>query len=168
MVPQSIYAQWVTNNLSSLPLDAIVIGVFTLVIVIASLKWGTQVAAALAFSAPLAVFTFNAVPHTAYISGFVGAFSAGLAAAGLFCALFVAFWLLAFRVIGSYGMTGAYPMQACLGGIAAATVVLVFWFQIPALDTLWHFGSQVQALFAEGYRLFWLIPAFLTLPLPPP
>ena len=84
-------------------------------------------------------------------------------AATLFGILFVAFFIITYRIIGSYGMTGAFPVQATLGGIAAAIIVLVFWLQIPALDTLWHFGPQVQAVFAEKYRLLWIIGAFLAL-----
>ena len=165
MVPSNEYSQFVTNHLSGVPLDWIVIGAFVLFVVALSLKWGTQVAAALSFAAPVAVFAFNAISTTAFVSGFAAQFSSGMSAAALAGVLFVAFFFVAFRIIGSYGMTGAYPLQATLGGISAALIVLVFWFQIPALDALWHFGPIVKAVFAEQYRLFWLIAGFLALSL---
>lgn len=148
---------------TSVSVDWIIIGVFALVVVIVSLRMGTQIAAALAFATPVAVLVYNALPSTAYLSSITSQASAGMPAAAVFVVLFVVFFFITYRVVGSYGMMGAFPVQATLGGLAAAIIVLVFWLQIPALAALWHFGPQVQAVFTEKYRLFWLVAAYLAL-----
>jgi len=152
-----------TSALSHLPTDWIIIGAFVVLVMILSLRMGTQVAASLAFAAPVAFYVFNAASGAAFLSGLVGTFSGGTGSAALFGVVFAVFFIMTYRIIGSYGMTGAYPIQAVAGAFSATIILLVFYLQIPALSALWHFGPQVQAIFSEKFRLFWLLGSYAAL-----
>jgi len=153
----------ITAGFAHWPMDWIIIGLFFSIITILSLRSGTRAASALALTLPITVFVINASSGATFISLLLRQFSTGIAPAILFVVVFVALYLLVYRMTGSYGLTGAYPVQALLAGLAAAVIGVVFWLQIPALAGVWHFGPQVQAVFSESYRLLWLLGAYAAL-----
>ena len=63
----------------------------------------------------------------------------------------------------SYGSESGRPLQAALGGIAAAAIIIVVWMGMPVLNDLWNFGTQVQSIFGEAYRFWWLIGSYAAL-----
>ena len=68
-----------------------------------------------------------------------------------------------YRITDTYGADSSHPIQALLAGLAVAVVAVVIWLQIPSLDSVWHFGPQVQALFGAAYRFWWLLIAYIAL-----
>ena len=58
---------------------------------------------------------------------------------------------------------GLAPLQALITGIASAIVLVVIWLQVPGLEAVWAFGSQVQAVFGEAYRFWWLAGSYIAL-----
>src|SRR5262249_23177383 len=77
----------------------------------------------------------------------------------LFLAVVGGLFVLWYRILGASLSELSSPLSAALLGIACAVVVVVVWLSEPALQSLWDFCPQVQALFALQYRLWWLLGA---------
>ncbi|MBI4090795.1 MAG: hypothetical protein HY422_02120, partial [Candidatus Komeilibacteria bacterium] len=67
------------------------------------------------------------------------------------------------RIGLTWGGEEGLTIQAAIAGVAAAGVVVTMWVATPPLQSLWQFGPQVQEIFGETYRFFWLISAFAAL-----
>lgn len=149
------------DSLSSLvtqwPTDWIILVALAVFVAFDALRAGSNRAATLALAAPLSVVAFNELSQTAFISTFLAQFSAPLAQAVLFGILIIIFFLFIRRIVGLWGDTSEGPLQALIAGVACAGIVATVWLQVPALDSLWHFGPQVHLVFGEAYRLGWLL-----------
>ena len=145
-----------------LPVDWIIIGVLVIVIAFDAIRSGSARAATLALTAPLTLLLFGALSHAAIAGPVVAQFSAVSAQMLLFGAVFVVTFLFMSRIVDSFSGNGGV-LQGLLAGIAGTVVLLVISLQVPALQTLWHFGPQVQLIFGEAYRFWWLLVAFAVL-----
>ena len=139
--------------------DWIIIGAFAALVALDALRAGSSRAAALSLAMPLSVFAFSELSQTIPIAPFLTQFSAPIAQAVLFGIIVAVLFLFIKRILGMWGDNSEGPLQALLAGIACAGVAATVWLQIPALDSLWHFGPQVQLIFGEAYRLWWLVGA---------
>lgn len=147
---------------SHVPLDWVVLAVVAVVIAFDATRSGTSRAAALALSLPLSVFFYTLVAQTAVLATISGQFAQSLEKAAFFGIIFVVLFLLMYRVsYGSFGGVGIVP--GVIAGVAAAIVLAVTWLQVPALQSVWQFGTVAQAIFAAQYRFWWLLGAYIAL-----
>jgi len=156
-------------NIASFPIssayfsiDWILIGVLVVVIALDAMRSGSARAGSIAIAAPLALLLSGAVSQAAFIGSVVGQFSGASAQALLFGAIFIVTFLFVNRIVDSFSGSGGL-VQATFAGIAATAVLLVVWLQVPGLQSLWHFGPQIQMIFGEAYRFWWLIVAYAAL-----
>lgn len=145
---------------TSVPLDYLFLGGFTVLVALDALRSGIGRAAALALAAPVAAFLFSYAREATAIGGML---SSPILEAGAFLALIVIAFFLIQRMGMEYIGSGGQPLQAALAGIAVTIIGTVAWMHIDALRTVWEFSTHVQALFAEQFRLFWLLGAYAAL-----
>jgi hypothetical protein len=119
---------------------------------------GTGRACAILLALPPALLLHELLPKGAFI-GNITSVSMPIFDAFLFLVLAGGMYMLVRRMDMSYG-TGSL-LSGAIAGIAVAGALTVVWLEVPALDAVWHFGEQVRAVFSEGYRLWWLLGAFL-------
>lgn len=153
----------VANSLSSIPTDWIVIVSFAILIAFDAVRSGTSRACALALSLPVTLFLISELPHAKVLSGIIGQFATPTLKAVLFGIIFVVAYILVRRMNASYRNNSGASIQAVIAGIATVAVVVVVWLQVPELQSIWHFGAQVQSVFGEAYRFWWVVGAFVAL-----
>lgn len=148
--------------LANWSIDWVIILVFAVLVALDTLRSGSSRAAALILAAPLTL-TFVASLPQAFIAGpALQQLTSPAAQILLFAVMFAVLFLIVHRIVFSYSENGG-ALQAVLSGAAAAAVFTSVWLQIPALQSVWHFGPQVQIIFGDMYRLWWLVAAYLTL-----
>ncbi|OGG56442.1 hypothetical protein A3D71_01415 [Candidatus Kaiserbacteria bacterium RIFCSPHIGHO2_02_FULL_55_20] len=151
----SVFANW--------PTDWIILGVVAAVIAAECLRAGTNRAASLGLALPLALLLSSALPSAALLGGVLKQAQAPAGQAIIFLVLVIFSYFLANRILSFFSDSSGKPVQALIAGIATAVLLVVFWFQVPALDSLWHFGQQVTAVFGESYRFWWLAGSYIAL-----
>ena len=132
-------------------------------VVLDSLRSGTARATALAIALPFASFLTSLIPATAFIKDqtFI---TQGYGPLIVFGVLFVVMYMLVRRMgIEHFESGRGEPIQSLLAAIAVSAALIVTWMHTPALSALWTLGEPFTSLFAEPYRLFWLLGAFLGL-----
>ncbi len=139
------------------PTDWIIIGAFAAVVALDTLRAGSSRAAAFSLASLLSVTAFGELSQTTPTASFIGQFSAPIAQMVLFGIVLAILFLFMSRVVGLWGNSSEGPIQALIAGVACAGIVASVWLQVPTLDTIWHFGPQVQLIFGASYRLWWLI-----------
>lgn len=150
----SIFTHW--------PTDWILIGAFTAFAALDAMRTGPARAAALVLSLPASLLLVEELPE-AFLAGSLSAqLASPLAQAGIFAAVAVVLYFAIHRLIFTFS-NGLGPIQALLTGLAATIVLVVVWLQVPGFDAIWHFGDQVQAVFGEAYRFWWLLGSFIAL-----
>jgi hypothetical protein len=153
----------ITGFFSSVPLDYFIIGGIILIVAVDSLRSGIGRAAAVSVALTLA-FVFHQFLASAAFLGTLPMLSSGIAAAGAVGGLVVLAYFLVRRMGLEYIDGGmGQPIQAAIASLAVTIILIVTWLGIPALTDVWQFNSQIQSLFAESYRLFWLLGAFAAL-----
>jgi hypothetical protein len=83
--------------------------------------------------------------------------------AALFVVIFAIFFVLLHRMLYNLGSFSGGFLFSLLSGISATAVIIAMWIQEPALQSIWHFGSQVTTTFSGSYTLLWLLGAYLIL-----
>ena len=156
-------------NIASLPtsfahvsMDWVIVAVLVILISLDAIRSGSARAATLAISAPLTLVLFNALSHAAIAGPVAAQFSGVSAQMLLFGVVFVVTFLMINRIVDSFSGTGGV-VQAVIAGIAGTAVLLAVWVQVPGLQSLWHFGPQVQMIFSESYRFWWLLASYIGL-----
>ena len=153
----------ITSLAANLPLDWILVGGFAALIALDALRAGSSRAVSLSIALPLSAIAFAELSHTVPLSSVLTQFSAPIAQAVLFGILVAFFFFCARRVVGLWGDLSEGPIQAFIAGIACTVIAVPIWLQIAPLDSIWHFGPPIQALFGESYRLWWLLLGFIGL-----
>jgi hypothetical protein len=148
-----------TNLLAHWPTDWIILGAAAALIALDALRSGPSRAVTLALVAPAAFFFQSLLPNAAYLGSATSGFQFAHKELVIFVIVFVLLYIVIHRMVFSFSDT-AGPFPALIAGIAGAIVLIITWQQVPALDSLWHFGAQVQAVFAESYRFWWLLVAY--------
>lgn len=146
----------------NLPGDWLVIVMFASLITFDSLWHGSGRATAIAISFPISYLLITFLP-VAYFIGRVWQQLPPIFFALFNAAIFAVSYALIRRISPQYGSRAGAIIQAVISGFATAIVVVIVWLQIPQLQLLWNFGSQVQAVFGDAYQFWWLITGLLAL-----
>ena len=152
----------VADILTHWPIDWILIGAFAAFAALDAMRNGPTRATSLMLSLPAALLLVANLPNALFIGTLVAQFTTPLAQAGLFAVVAVALYFVIHRVIFTFS-NGLPPIQSFIAGLAAAIVLVVVWLQVPGLDAVWNFGDQVQAVFGEAYRFWWLAASYIAL-----
>lgn len=153
----------ITGFASHVPTDWIVIIAFAILVAFDAIRSGTGRACALVLSLPITLFLISELPHAKILSGIAEQFETPTLKAVLFGIIFVVAYILVRRISPPYRNNNGASIQAIIAGIATVAVVVVVWLQVPELQSIWHFGAQVQAVFGEAYRFWWVAGAFAAL-----
>jgi hypothetical protein len=138
------------------------IAILAALFVMLSVWRGSAVAVTLTLAAPLALLVTQALSSAAFLGSVAQQFPTGTPQALLFLAVLIAVSILIHRITSSFS-DGGGMLTSLVAGLAVTAVLIVVWIQVPALQSLWHFGPQVQAVFGAAYRFWWLLSALLAL-----
>ena len=154
----------ISGFFTTVPIDWFILGFIGLGIALDSVRTGIGRACALSLALPLAGVFSSFFAKAALISSLGATVNSATGQAIIFGILALASYLLVRRMGLEYIDSGmGEPIQSLLAGAATAIVVAVVWLSTPGLVPLFHIGPQVGAIFAESYRLWWLLAAYLAL-----
>jgi len=153
----------ITSYVASVPIDWIIIGAFTIFAAFDALRSGARRACTLALALPTTVLLSTSISKAAILGSVTEQFSNSVLGAILFGIVFVIVYILIARIGLAWGNEGRQPIQAALTGVAVTSIVVTIWVATPPLDALWHFGPQVQMVFGESYRFWWLFAGYAAL-----
>lgn len=153
----------ITSFFVSIPVDWMIIGGFALLAALDCVRSGARRVSQLSLAFPLSALLMQSLPGVYILGDIASQFSTPLMQALILGILFVALYLFLGRIGLSWGGEAGQPIQAALAGVAATGIVVTMWVATPSLQSLWQFGPQVQEVFGETYRFFWLIGAFAAL-----
>jgi len=153
----------ITGTFANIPMDWIILGVVALLAAFDVVRAGSRRVTTFALALPVALLAFSALGQAAVLGPITAGLSLSYAQALFFIALVFIMYILIGRIGISYGSGPGQPIQAALAGVALAAITTVVWIQVSPLDSIWHFGSQVQSLFGESYRFWWLIGSYMAL-----
>ena len=148
---------------TNLPLDWIVIAALVIIFAADSLRSGAQRASIAALALPAALILYSLITKASLASAAMAQLTTPLAQALLFLGILVVMLVSIARIGISYGVEAGAPIQSTVAALAVVAILVTVWVQVPALESIWRFGPQVQAIFAESYRFWWLIGSYLAL-----
>lgn len=147
---------------SGVPADWIIIGALFIIVTADAVRAGSVRAAAIALSFPLAAVLYQLIPGTVVLSAIAKQFPTSIEQAALFAIIEIVVFVCIHQMLFSYDRYSSV-LSAGVCGLAAVIAVLVVWTETPVLQSLWHFDTQIQAIFGSSYRLFWLVGSYLAL-----
>ncbi len=152
-----------TGFFSYIPTDWIIIFALAVFIAFDALRSGFGRATAIALSLAATLFLASSLSQARILSGVAGQFSTPVLKAVLFGIIFVFVYLLVRRITATYRAHSGEIIQSLMAGAAATAVLVTIWLAAPELQSVWHFGPQVQAVFGEQYRFWWMALSYLAL-----
>jgi hypothetical protein len=152
----------VAGFFAGIPIDWLIVGTTLVFFILGTLVRGTGYAVALALSLPIASTLFDAAGHAVVLGTIAQQFSMPLEQAVLFLLLTIILLICMYRICGTFDHSSS-PLVAIITSVAVIIVVLVTWMQVVSLEALWRPGVQMESIFGESYRLYWLIGAYLAL-----
>lgn len=153
----------ITSVFSSVPTDWLILGVFAILAAFDILRNGARRASTAALALPVALLLFVTTENTVFIGEIVRQFSTPVLQAVLIGILFAAMYVAIARIGLSWGSEAGQTIQAAVGGVALTAIIATLWLATPALQEVWQFGPQVQEIFGESYRFFWLLGSYAAL-----
>ncbi|MBI2610413.1 hypothetical protein HYW60_00540 [Candidatus Kaiserbacteria bacterium] len=153
----------VANFFSAIPTDWFIIGGIVLLSAFDCVRTGVRRVSQIALAFPLSALLMQNLPKAFILGEAAAQFSTPLMQALLLGFVFAVLYVLIGRIGISWGGEEGQPIQAALAGVASAGIVTTMWIATPALDSLWHFGPQVQEIFGEAYRFWWLLGSLAAL-----
>ena len=153
----------ITNFFAGIPTDWLIIGAFALLAALDAVRAGARRICLLALALPVTVVLVTNLPKATLLGSITAQFSTPILGAVLFFIALVIMYIIVGRIGLAWGGEAGQTIQAALSGVAIAALVVTFWLQVPELDSIWHFGPQVQGIFGEGYRFFWFIGSYAAL-----
>jgi hypothetical protein len=149
--------------LSGWSVDWPILGLIAALFALESFSSGSTRTSSISIAFPITFIIYQWLPNTFLLATVFEQLTTPAAKGALFGLLFIAIYFVVHRMLFSFGSSGGDVPQALISGIATTVIVLVFWIQTPGLMDLWHFGSQVQLVFNESVRTWWLLACFATL-----
>ncbi len=155
--------QTVTVFFTHIPTDWIILFALAVFIAFDTLRSGASRAIALALALPLTLVVATNLSDTAILGGVLGAKASPAVQAMAISLVFAVSFYVMLRISRRFSDNSSYPLQALVAGVAAAAALVVFWIQIPSLESVWKFGPQVQHIFGATFRVWWLLGAYAAL-----
>lgn len=151
----------IAGYFTSIPIDWFVLCGLLILIGLDVLRSGVGRACALAVALPITLFLSSHLHSAIVLSSVTSLIPSVYAEAVIFAAIALISYFLV-RRMGLEFLDGGIgqPIQALFAGAAVTVIFAIVWLQTPALHSLPQLGPQVQALFAENFRLFWLLGAY--------
>ena len=128
-----------------------------------ALRSGLSRVTALALALPLTLLLLEYAQNAQFMTSLERQLSSPASRLIFDAALLIVLCIIMYRITDTFAASSYHLLQALIGGIAATAIVIIVWLQIPALDSVWHFGPQVQAIFGATYRFWWCLAAFIGL-----
>ncbi len=151
----ALFLQW--------PIDWIILAVIAAILTLESFKSGSARTSALSMTLPISFLISQWLPNTFVVGTVVQQLTQPIMFAGVFIIVFIGIFFLLYRILFSYGSGGGGIMQALICGIATTIILVVFWIQTPGIREMWRFGPQVQFLFGQEFRAWWVTASFIAL-----
>jgi hypothetical protein len=146
------------------PVDWVILGALAALLALDTIRSGVARTTAFALALPVSLLLFQEVGRAIALSSFIEQLKTPLLESAFFFAIIILVYFLIRRALpGGYGLGSGKPLQALFAGIAGAGVIMVVWLSLPFLEGVWVFGPQVQALFAEKLRFWWIIGSYAVL-----
>lgn len=153
-----------TSIFTSVPIDWFIVGGVVAIFAIDSLRSGIGRAVALALAAPLGLLLFSLVDSTLVLKDVEALQDSSMAQAVLILVLIALCFVMLRRMGIEYFDSGVRaPLQSILAAASTTAILLVVWMHAPAFSDWYTFGDQMQAVFSESYRLWWILGSFATL-----
>src|SRR5262249_39920484 len=149
--------------LSDWSVDWPILGLIAALLSLESFSSGSTRTSSISIAFPIAWIIFQWLPATFLFATVLGQLATPQAQGAVFGLVFIGVYFVVHRMLFAFGSGSGDVPQALIAGIATTVIVLVFWIQTPGLKELWQFGSQVQLVFNESVRAWWLIGAFAAL-----
>jgi hypothetical protein len=146
-----------------LPADWPILILVAAILSLESFSSGSTRTNAISIAFPITSTLFWWLPSTFLAAAVMSQLTTTPALSAIFGLLFIGIYFVIHRMIFSFGSSGGDVPQAMISGIATTIIIVVFWLQTPGLSDLWRFGDQVQLVFNESVRAWWLIGALATL-----
>lgn len=154
----------ITGFFSSVPIDFFILGGIVIILALDSMRSGIGRTVALAVALPLSLFLYSLLSETVILKDMAFLKGSAMTQALVLAVILVLAYLLVRRMGLEYVDGGmGEPVQSVLAACAVAVIFAVVWLEIPALSEIWIFGDQVATIFAESFRLPWLIGAYAAL-----
>lgn len=144
-----------TESVTHLPIDAVLLIAVGLLGALDGYQSGASRVASASISLLVAATLLPIASKAAFLASFFTSLPHGDSI--VLGVLFVAGYFLIRRMTESYGYGVSGIVSAILGGLGFAVIVACLWVATPALSSLWPLQSSMQALFAEAYRLYWIL-----------
>jgi hypothetical protein len=145
------------------PMDWPILGLIAAILALESFASGSTRTSAISVAFPLAFLVVMWLPTTFLFNTIMPQLAQVEAQSAVFALVFIGMFLIVHRMIFSFGSGGGDVPQAIISGVATTVIIAVFWIQAPGLKELWQFGPQIQDIFGESLRAWWLAGAFAAL-----
>jgi len=152
-----------TALLSAWPVDWPILGLIAALLSLESFSSGSTRTSAISIAAPISWVVYQWLSSTFLFTAVMSQLTTVSAQSAVFGLIFIAMYFIVHRMIFSFGSGGGDVPQSLIAGFATTIILLIFWLQTPPLLELWKFGPQVQLIFNESVRAWWLAGAFAAL-----
>jgi hypothetical protein len=154
--------QAVTGIFSGVPVEWLVLGLCLIILTGLTMMQGSVYTTALALALPVVSVLYGGITHTAILGTISKQFSSSVEQAVLLAILTAVIYVCMYRICATFDHSAGF-FVSLICAVAATIVLIIVWVQIPLLESFWQLGPTVQTIFGDGYRLFWLIGAYLAL-----
>ncbi|NBV77091.1 hypothetical protein EBR66_02950 [bacterium] len=150
-----MHAPSLSTTLAVIASDWFIILAFFTLVALDAMRGGAGRAVTLGLTALIAPYLFSLLSQTFLLSGIITAASTEKMQALVFGGIFVVTYLAVRRMTISYGDFGIGIVSSLCAALGATALMLLMWNSVPALGTLWHFGSVAEYITASYF--FWII-----------
>lgn len=159
----SISALQPPSFISAVPIDAVILIIFAIIVCIDAYRSGTRRAVVFALTAPISLVVYSALLNAALIGVSMQKMAMPSVQAATAGGVFILVYLIIYRLVPPSFNNASSPLQAIVASLAASITLALLWVQTPALMALWAPSEMVQMIFGATFRLYWLAGTFLTL-----
>jgi hypothetical protein len=148
---------------SGWPVEWPIFGLIAALLSLESFSSGSTRTSSISIAFPLTFIIFQWLPNTFLLSTIMLQLTTPAALSAVFGIIFIGMYFVIHRLLFAFGSGGGDVPQSLISGFATTVILIVFWIQTPGLKELWSFNSQVQLVFNESVRVWWLAGAFAAL-----
>ena len=150
-------------NFLQWPIDWPLLGLLAALLALESFSSGSTRTSSISIAFPLAYLVLLWLPTTFLANTVMSQLNDATALSAVFALVFIGMYFCIHRMVFAFGSGGGDVPQALISGVATTIIIVVFWIQAPGLKDLWVFGPQIQLIFGETLRTWWLVGSFAAL-----